>query len=159
MDAADFLNYAAEIYQCAPILDVTLSGVKLVSRELFASPYLARLRWLDLSCNQLDDKDIRLLSKSPYLHRLKYLRLSRNNFTRVGLEYLYATPGLPNVKMLPLWSNPDPLLNPGIVEDDIMVTGSRFEPFVAQLQQKYGDRVWLYTPFEGIDLSVPFNNL
>ena len=53
-------------------------------------PNLANLKFLDLSCCQIDDPGVRALCRSPYLKKLEHLQFERNRFG-TALEPLSIT--------------------------------------------------------------------
>ena len=63
LDAATFLARAAELYERAPVLQLYLSGAAPVAEQLFASPYLRRIRGLSLLRCELGDAEAGLIAE------------------------------------------------------------------------------------------------
>jgi uncharacterized protein (TIGR02996 family) len=68
--------HAETIFSATPLQFLRIDGVSpRTCRELALSPYLARLRTLDLSGNILTDDGVRALAESPHLANLRALGL------------------------------------------------------------------------------------
>lgn len=138
LDAARLLSVAPELYRCAPVLHLNLTGVKPVAAELFQSPHLARIQSLGLLHNGLGDAEIAALAASPHLANLRWLELSNNKIGAAGLEALAASRNLPRLGYVGLATNavPDPTPQHA---DEYDATS----PIGEELQRKYGPRPWL----------------
>lgn len=146
LDARRFLGDAADLFERAPILDVNLTGVAAVARELFASPHLARLRSLDLSDNGLDDDAAVALAGSPHLEKLAWLDLSKNKISAKGLDALAASQRLPRLGYLCLADNLciDPTPRIGGC-DDYGNFDLEYPAAGRELAARHGERAWLTT--------------
>lgn len=149
LDARGFLERAEAIYRVAPVIYLTLTGVRDVYRELFASPRLARIRALELEQNGLGDDALEALAASPHLGKLAWLDLSRNDITARGVEALAASKHLPALAYVKLSGNPsgDPADTPVAIDVDrpnleVLEWGS--SPLAVDLEQKYGTIRWLH---------------
>ena len=138
VDAARFLQTASSIYDRAPVLRLWLTGVKPVAQQLFSSPFLERIRALELARNDLDDDDVELIARSAHLGELRWLSLSTNRVGPRGLEALAASQGLPRLEYLGLSFNP--VADPTPKSADTYDTDSAM---ATELMAKYGHRAWL----------------
>lgn len=141
-----FLEKPGEILDLAPIVYISLNGVRDHLDELFSSPYLTRIRALSLSNNDLHDEDIARLTESPHLHQLWWLGLSFNQITMAGVKYLvegWQSGYLENLGFVSLKDNPtDP-------REDYYVEGNfisyRYLPEEGKaLEEEYGRIPWLH---------------
>jgi uncharacterized protein (TIGR02996 family) len=103
--AGAFVASAPRLFRMAPIQVVHLDGVRDCIDSLAASPYLARIRFLDLSDNMLGNRSIRILAQSPWLRNLRGLNLSSTLLSDSGLAALVASPYLTNLEELYLCDN------------------------------------------------------
>jgi uncharacterized protein (TIGR02996 family) len=138
LDAATFLARAAELYERAPVLQLYLSGAAPVAQELFASPYLSRIRGLSLLRCELGDAEAGLIANSPYLSELEWLDLGLNHVGAAGVRALAASAALPRLGYVGLLGNalddPTPQHADDYDADSLMAT---------ELQARYGRREWL----------------
>jgi hypothetical protein len=137
MDATAFLRTASELYRRAPILHLQLTSLRPAMRAVLSSPYLVRLRSLDLSRGDLGDEGVALLA-SRDLPNLRWLNLDFNQIGRGGLDALCASQSLPRLAYVSLMSNVvgDPL--PGIVDDYTTETA-----LARELRETHGPVRWL----------------
>jgi hypothetical protein len=138
LDAAKFLETAAELYRRAPIRHLILTGVRPVAAALFASPQLRRILSLGLLRNNLGDAEVAILARSPHLGRLTWLDLTLNSVGSAGVEALAASPDLPRLGYVGLRSNP--------VDDPTPTHADGYDqtsPAARALMTKYGPRDWL----------------
>jgi uncharacterized protein (TIGR02996 family) len=138
VDAAAFLEVAPELYRRAPVLDLNLSGVLPVARELFASPHLARIRSLYLVREQLGDDEAIALASSPHLGALEWLNLGANRIGSAGLDALAASAGLPRLGYLGFSGNAVADPTPRHADEWDADTAEATE-----LQARFGPRDWL----------------
>jgi uncharacterized protein (TIGR02996 family) len=142
LDAAAFLAGAPELYRRAPILGLILTRVAPVAAELFASPYLRRIRSLSMvgefRGDNLGDAEAIALASSPQLAELEWLDLRNNCIGAAGLEALAAAETLPRLGYLGFSGNavddPTPRFADEYDADSIAAT---------QFQRTYGPRAWL----------------
>lgn len=138
LDAARFLAIAPELYRQAPVLELNLDGVQPVAAELFASPYLSRIRSLYLVREQLGDAEAIALADSPHLGALEWLDLGANQIGAAGLEALAASGNLPRLGYLGFSGN--------AVADPTPRHADEYDadtPEATELQRKHGPREWL----------------
>jgi uncharacterized protein (TIGR02996 family) len=138
LDAATFLDRAAELYERAPVLQLYLSGAAPVAERLFASPYLRRIRGLSLLRCELGDAEARLIARSPYLSELEWLDLGLNHIGAAGLTALAASAALPRLGYVGFLGN--------AMEDPTPQHADDYDndsQFAADLQARYGRREWL----------------
>ncbi|MBS2031196.1 MAG: hypothetical protein JST54_25075 [Deltaproteobacteria bacterium] len=137
-DAARFLAIADELYRRAPVLHLTLTGVKPMAAALFESPHLARILTMDLSRNELGDAEAKLIAESSRLGALQWLDLAQNQIGMRGLEALAASTKLPHVDYLGFGSN--------LVDDPTPPHADEYDvdsPVAVELQRRFGPRAWL----------------
>lgn len=115
LKAARFLEIADELYDLAPIRQLTLTYCKGLDhrddgllRALLASPHLGRIRALKLPVRVLDheyaelnrfaDSDLELLAGATHLRGLRYLDLEdESHLTLRGFDALAASQNLPEL--------------------------------------------------------------
>ncbi|MBX9681361.1 MAG: TIGR02996 domain-containing protein [Gemmataceae bacterium] len=103
--AGAFVASAPRLFRMAPIQVVHLDGVRDCIDSLAASPFLKRIRFLDLSDNMLGNRSLRVLAQSPWLTNLQGLNLSSSLLSDAGLAALVASPYLTNLEELYLCDN------------------------------------------------------
>jgi uncharacterized protein (TIGR02996 family) len=104
--ATAFLKHAEVIYRSAPVGWLTIRSVSAKTVvELPRSPYLSRLRGLDLRGCRLGDHGVRELCASPHLSRLEVLNLSRVGMTDAGATAIANCRGLGELWALLLHEN------------------------------------------------------
>jgi uncharacterized protein (TIGR02996 family) len=104
--ATAFLKHAEVIYRFAPVGWLTIRGISAKTViELPRSPYLARLRGLDLRGCRLGDNGVRELCASPHLSRLEVLNLSRVGMSDPGATAIANCRGLGSLEALFLSGN------------------------------------------------------
>lgn len=138
VDAEWFLDVADEIYARAPVLHLDLTDARLVTAELFASPWLERIVSLNLMRSDFGDAEARLIAESPFLRNLEWLNLSHNRIGDEGLEALAASANLPRLGYLDFRWN--------VAEDPTPQHADEYDaPSVraVELQERYGPREWL----------------
>jgi uncharacterized protein (TIGR02996 family) len=117
----EFLAKADNIFQLIPLAGVELrippkdrihalpaegpESLRLI-RELVYSPWMSRLRDLNLSSNGLDDRAVRTLAASPNIAGLRTLDLRGNNLTMAGVRALAGSKFLTSLRKLELSGNP-----------------------------------------------------
>lgn len=88
----DTVSVVASVEELARLRELDLNQQQQVSpqvlRELLASPYLGRLRSLNLSRTSVGDEGVRTLVASPVFRQLQYLNLSRTNMSISGVHAL-----------------------------------------------------------------------
>jgi len=125
--AKAFLRQGAGLFRRAPIISLTLTVVEdhlaalaacpllahlrsldlgCFSKELAASPHLANLTCLKLTCAGVDDAVCEALAASPHLARLTRLYLNGNRIGDRGVRALARSPHLSNLNALILGANP-----------------------------------------------------
>src|SRR5262249_49993230 len=141
---------ASVLYAKAPILHVKLTHAAGQIEALAASPHVARLRSLDLSENQLVDRDAIALADSPHFGRLRWLDLARNRIGDRGVDALAAATSrrFAELRYLGLLINEcqDPSEEP--VEDESGRVTFQDRPEGDALEQKYGTLAWLHPKTE-----------
>ena len=138
LGATAFLAVAPELYRRAPILDLNLSGVQPVARELFACPHLSRIRSIWMVRQELGDAEAIALAGSPYLGSLEWLDLGANRIGAVGLDALAASGNLPRLGYLGFMGN--------AVADPTPRHADEYDadtPEAVELQRRHGRREWL----------------
>lgn len=142
-----FLERAAAIFDRAPSL-VHLKFREAHGRcsELAASPYMSRLKSIDLESNHLDDRDAMELAASTNLRGLCWLNLNKNDIGQPGIEAIAAatTSNFPSLRYLGLWrvKAEDPRNQPIEWEGGGL---SWQQPGVGyELEKKYGTLLWLH---------------
>lgn len=116
----------------------TATGVRLLA----ASPNVAKLIALDLSCHDLDDAAVESLTASPYLRNLETLDLRNNRITKDGIEALIASQNLPKLTMLGLSNNPGGPSEDFYYDWDGTCASSNFDTTAGTaLEARFGNRV------------------
>lgn len=105
LSAAQFLAHADRIFRLAPIQVLHIDGVRGILQSVAYSGHLQRVRYLDLSNNNLRDDGARMLANSPYLTCLRGLNLSSARIGDAGLKALLASPYLGELRELYLCDN------------------------------------------------------
>jgi uncharacterized protein (TIGR02996 family) len=100
-----FLRHAEALYQLAPVEEVEVGQLVDDMADLAASPWLGRLRGLDLHLSRLGAEAIRLLAESPHAPRLTELHCSFAGLDLSGVEALTASPLLARLTTLDLSHN------------------------------------------------------
>jgi uncharacterized protein (TIGR02996 family) len=103
MESSAFLRKAEQLFALAPVQEVRLTTGW--SKALADSPWLAKLRGLDLQRQNIGDEGLRLLLGSPHLTRLTTLDLSYNRLTDEGALELARSPYLARITTLHLAYN------------------------------------------------------
>jgi uncharacterized protein (TIGR02996 family) len=88
LPASAFLAQAAVLFRTGPVREIKLYQVGAALPEVAVSPYLARLRTLDLEKNELGDADLAALAQSPHLGELDTLMLWCNHVGDAGVRAL-----------------------------------------------------------------------
>jgi uncharacterized protein (TIGR02996 family) len=100
-----FLEHAAVLLRPGTIRTVHLLNAAGHVGGLARSPYLARIRALDLCANHLWDDAARLLARSPAIRGLASLDLSFNSLSSAGVQALAAAKSWPRLETLDLRGN------------------------------------------------------
>ena len=136
-----------EIADRCPLQYLSVNGgAKPVLRDLLQAPFMKHVMSLDLSRNDLDDNDVRLLADSG-LSGLRWLSLGRNPLTPAAAEVMAAaTPGrFPELHTINF-----PETVGDIYDDTEGGYGAHAIPSIVhrpeagiRLRAKYGDLKWL----------------
>ena len=142
ISARGFLDRAAELFAIAPIQHVDLTGVRDVTEELFASPYLSRLRSLGMDRCGLYDIHLQMLAASAGASGLGWLSLTYNHIDLEGIEAIPKSPYLKKLRYVDFEGNPT---NPG--ERVATESGAVIESWLPEpgkeLESRYGYLPWL----------------
>lgn len=141
--ARDFLDRAPQLFALAPIQHLDLTDSAGIVRELFDSPYLDRIRSLDLAQNSLTDADVKFLADSDHVSELRWLSLAVNNIHEPGLEFLAASKNLPQLRFVNFTANP---VDPGeqYAYDQGLIVDKWLPEAGIALERKYGVLPWLH---------------
>jgi uncharacterized protein (TIGR02996 family) len=102
----EFNRHAERIFRIAPVEYVTFDCLSLVgARALAKSPYLERIRVLDLAYGVRKIGALRALLTSPALSKLQTLRLQKNDLGDEMAVELANCPHLSQLKLLIIYSN------------------------------------------------------
>jgi|SRR5579883_1196483 len=102
----EFNKHAKRIFRVAPVEYVTFGCLSLVgARALAKSPYLKRIRVLDLAYGIRKIGALHALLKSPALANLQTLRLQKNDLGDELAVALANCPHLSRLKLLVIYSN------------------------------------------------------
>jgi uncharacterized protein (TIGR02996 family) len=104
MPASAFLAQATRLFRAGPVRELKLYQVGSLLPEVASSPFLARVRTLDLENNELGDADIAALAGSAHLGELETLLLWCNHLGDAGVRALVAG-RLPRLRRLDLAGN------------------------------------------------------
>src|SRR5262249_3024739 len=96
---------ALKLEEIAPSRTDRTPSIPDRTAEVFDSPYLARLRLLDLSIENLNAEHAQHLAACRHLGGLRVLELGSNQIGDVGLTALAGSPNLPNLREPGLWFN------------------------------------------------------
>jgi uncharacterized protein (TIGR02996 family) len=101
-----FNQHAKRIFRLAPVEYVTFDRLTLAgARAMAKSPYLERIRVLDLAYAVPNIRVLRALLASPALKKLQTLRLQKNDLgDELGIE-LAKCPHISRLKLLVIYSN------------------------------------------------------
>jgi uncharacterized protein (TIGR02996 family) len=102
LTADDFLRHAAALVRDTPVRRVKLLDAGRRGPELARRPELADLAKLNLSDNDLGDRDVAALAGSAYLGGLTALDLGGNRLGAAGAQNLAAAPALGRLTRLGL---------------------------------------------------------
>lgn len=151
--ARGFLDHAAQLFAAAPIRHMDLTGVRDVTEELFASPYLGRLRSLSMDGCGLRDIHLHMLASAPQVTRLRWLSVADNRLSLAAAEALAASPSMKELRFAEFRGNPsDPAEQLGI--DSGVVVSVWFPPDGVELERRFGPLPWLHREGETSRFSV-----
>lgn len=105
LTAAAFLEHAGALFRRAPVRVVHLRRVRDRVEELAASPFLAKIDFLDLSAEPLRDFGVSLLAGSDRLAGVRGLNLSSVGLGDAGAKALAASPHVGRLRELYLTNN------------------------------------------------------
>jgi uncharacterized protein (TIGR02996 family) len=100
-----FLSKGDELFHRMPVRRVRLFDAAHHIDRLVACPFLASVRELDLSGNDLGTGGLNVLLRSPYLTRVQILDLSFNELCDSGMQLLAQSAALPRLRSLALTDN------------------------------------------------------
>jgi len=154
LPARRFLEAAARLLALAPIRHLNLTGAAAVARDLFSSPYLAKIRSLSLDGCGWQDGDMHWLVESAGLPALRWLSLVNNRLGFEGARTLAASKLSKQLVHVNFEGNP---VNPGrrySTDNGNMVAD--WLPEEGQwLEKWHGRQTWLHAA-EGSDwIPVP----
>jgi uncharacterized protein (TIGR02996 family) len=102
-----FLTQAERIFSLAPIEKLSFRRVSTETIQTLAgSPWLGRVRILDLAHRRIEDDAVAALVSSPYLTQLHILDLGFNQIGDVGAVALRRATTLPALRSLNVCRNP-----------------------------------------------------
>jgi uncharacterized protein (TIGR02996 family) len=143
MTARSFLDHATDVFALAPVRHVDLTRVRDVTEELFASPYLGRVRSLSMDRCGLYNIHVQLLAASPHAGNLRWLSLEQNNLTLAAPEAIAASEYLKQLRYAEFRGNPvNPAESLGL--DGEQVIGSGLPPGGLDLEERFGYLPWLH---------------
>lgn len=143
VDGGWFALRGSELTALAPILDVCVHRLPRDATEFFDSPALINLRSIRFAGPPLAETQVQVLSASPYLARLCFLDLSRMELPRAALDALLCSNSLPSLRYLRTIGNRFPDINPTSDEEDGQVFGEIESNFAAELCAIHGPKPWL----------------
>ncbi len=101
-----FAKWAPAVCRYAPIHEVALRSVSRSMAQVADCPHLQWVTSLDLAGNRIDAHGVAALGRSPYLRRLRMLNLGYNQLGTVGARALAkAGENLPSLESLDLRNN------------------------------------------------------
>jgi uncharacterized protein (TIGR02996 family) len=100
------IRHAAELFQCAPVLDIHLESDGRRLDRLPELPGVNHTIFLDLSSQSLGDDGIERLADAPILAQVHGLNLGSTYMGDFGLEALADSPRLAGLRELYLNDNP-----------------------------------------------------
>jgi uncharacterized protein (TIGR02996 family) len=100
------IRHAAELFQCAPVLDIHLETDGKRLDRLPEVPGVNHTIFLDLSSQSLGDPGVERLADAPILSQVHGLNLGSTYMGDHGLEALADSPRLGNLRELYLNDNP-----------------------------------------------------
>src|SRR5258708_4056061 len=103
--ALDYLRRGQELFDLAPIMEISLRNLNGHVRELARAPTLQLLRTLDLCANFLQPSDVSTILASPYLESLRELDLRANRLGNPGARVVLSTQSLCRLERLLLANN------------------------------------------------------
>lgn len=105
MSAADFVRHAPALFEHACLQELHVRDAGPALAPFLQSPWLARLRHLDLSNNPIRDAGARLIAGCPHLSGLVSLNLSSAAIGNAGAQALAKTTALSGLRELYLCDN------------------------------------------------------
>jgi uncharacterized protein (TIGR02996 family) len=151
MDARTYFEHADELYELAPVRQLSLTGAGDFAQALAQNPHLSQITWLSLSEKPtIGDAGLAAIAASPYLRGLRVLEAGLQAITMVGLEALCASKQLPALIYVNLTGNKfeDPIdsystdwMNGRIVQESVTP-----RTIGEELEEKYGELAWLHGP-------------
>jgi uncharacterized protein (TIGR02996 family) len=108
LHASLFLSHATDFLRLTPLVYLRLTGAGAHAAELAACPALAQIRQLDFIdyfVDPVDAEGMRMLARSPFLGRLKGLNLYGNNLGDAGVTALATADWFPQLIFLNLSGN------------------------------------------------------
>ena len=142
VDGAWFSARGGELTHLAPILDLCVHRLPADAREFFDSPALIHLRSLRFEGPALTEAQVAALSESPYLGKLRVLDISHMQLQQSALEVLLQPSALPRLRYLRVVGNQFPDINP-VAHQEGREFGVVPSAFAETLCEKHGVRAWL----------------
>jgi hypothetical protein len=143
LSADVFVARGAELLELAPIVHVSLSGVRPVLAQLAGSPALAGVRALSLRGQGLTTEDAETLAACDKLTRLWWLDLSANDIELDGVRALAVSPYLSALEHVELSGNPGNV-HERAGTDGYQISGVWFPPEGRDLEEELGPIRWLH---------------
>jgi uncharacterized protein (TIGR02996 family) len=91
ISARTFLESADQLFALAPIQHLNLTSMNEVADELFQSPYLSRIRSLQMDRCDLTDRQIQSFAASPNVTGLRWLSAGDNHIGMEGADAVAAS--------------------------------------------------------------------
>ena len=104
VSATKLLKVADRMFRAAPVCSIRLERPDRLA-EIAESPWLARVKELDLNREHLGSKSLQALVQSEYCRSLRVLRLDHCMLHHAGIQVLASTPTLKAVQTLSLVGN------------------------------------------------------
>jgi uncharacterized protein (TIGR02996 family) len=139
-----FVQHADTLFETTPIGHLDVKDALPIFDALCTSPYLARLRSLNLNGNELDDDHCVRLASLPALSEVRWIDLGNNDIHERGVEALAASPHLRKLRVLWLAGNPCDPREWIEREWDGSFTQAHFPELGAQLEARHGYKLWLH---------------
>ena len=143
MSAKGLMDYAAAVFEAAPIRHLDLTNVRDVDENLTNLRAFTRLRSLAMDECGLYDFHIRLFVATQRIGRLRWLSLKNNHLELGAAESIAASAAFPALQFADFRGNP---VDPGeqLGYDAGEIVSAWLPPEGERLEERFGYLAWLH---------------